>query len=159
MGGFHSHSVASQNNSNSPLSVVYDRVSPLEQMHCYLLLKLMRLHGLGAFLDKPGYGTHNRRLLWETVLVTDMTLHGQFMDSFKKLLTPELVPLHLRQILTCQAIIKCADISNPVSSIVHSIYLQRSDFTLAGSSVFGCSILGGRIGEGMVLSAISGEPV
>ncbi|TFL04785.1 hypothetical protein BDV98DRAFT_331228 [Pterulicium gracile] len=101
------------NNSNSPLSVVYDRVSPLEQMHCYLLLKLMRLHGLGAFLDKPGYGTHNRRLLWETVLVTDMTLHGQFMDSFKKLLTPELVPLHLRQILTCQAIIKCADISNP----------------------------------------------
>ncbi|KAG8971842.1 3',5'-cyclic-nucleotide phosphodiesterase, partial [Tulasnella sp. 427] len=86
-------------NARTPLSVVYDDKSTLEQMHCALLLQLMRKHGLGhliatsseiagfAALAAPchssehGHGfkssdaTEFRKTLIETVLITDMSLH------------------------------------------------------------------------------------
>ncbi|KAJ7118643.1 hypothetical protein C8R43DRAFT_87878 [Mycena crocata] len=39
------------NNAATPLSVVFDGKSALEQMHCALLLRVMRAHGLGGVLD------------------------------------------------------------------------------------------------------------
>ncbi|KAJ7100037.1 hypothetical protein B0H15DRAFT_818452 [Mycena belliarum] len=102
------------NNAATPLSVVFDGKSALEQMHCQLLLRVMRHHGLGHLLDDPKCGVHNRKLLWETVLATDMSVHDAFMKRFTDLIANrgELSLMH-RRITICQAIIKCADISNP----------------------------------------------
>ncbi|KAG8872732.1 3',5'-cyclic-nucleotide phosphodiesterase [Tulasnella sp. 331] len=42
---------AFQKNARTPLSIVYDDKSALEQMHCQLLLNLMRKHGLSHLID------------------------------------------------------------------------------------------------------------
>ncbi|KAJ7468044.1 hypothetical protein FB451DRAFT_1137150 [Mycena latifolia] len=101
-------------NAATPLSVVFDGKSALEQMHCQLLLRVMRHHGLGRLLDDPKSGVQNRKLLWETVLATDMSVHDAFMQRFQDLIANkgESTPIY-RRITICQAIIKCADISNP----------------------------------------------
>ncbi|KAI5825279.1 HD-domain/PDEase-like protein [Schizophyllum commune Tattone D] len=99
-------------NAQTPLSVVFDGKSALEHMHCQLLLRVMRQHGLGVLLDHPTDGTRIRRLLWETVMATDMSVHAEFMKNFAALVAnPKACPR--RQTLVCQAIMKCADISNP----------------------------------------------
>ncbi|KAG7095349.1 hypothetical protein E1B28_006109 [Marasmius oreades] len=103
-------------NAKAPLSVVFDNKSPLEQMHISLLLRVMRHHGLGPLIDDPTNcsGQRVRKLLSETVLATDMSVHSTFMENFRSLLTGRDNPdLCRRQVLICQAIIKCADISNP----------------------------------------------
>ncbi|KAJ7461732.1 hypothetical protein B0H11DRAFT_2055778 [Mycena galericulata] len=102
------------NNAATPLSVVFDGKSALERMHGQLLLRVMRHHGLGRLLDDPKCGVQNRKLLWETVLATDMSVHDAFMQRFEDLIAHrgENSLMH-RRITICQAIIKCADISNP----------------------------------------------
>lgn len=100
-------------NAAAPLSAVFDGKSPLEQMHCALLLRVMRAHGLGRLLDG---GSRTRRLLLDTVLATDMRVHDAFMQRFADLLARRGdTSLAYRRTTLCQAIIKCADISNPVS--------------------------------------------
>ena len=107
-------------NAETPLSVVYDGKSALEQMHCSLLLRVMRHYGLGPLLDDHAGGSQNmKKLLSETVLATDMSVHATFMSNFRKLVKDE----HVRgedwlwrcQVLLCQGLLKSADISNPVS--------------------------------------------
>lgn len=68
----------------------------------------MRQHGLGHLIADP----ESRKLLWETILATDMSVHEEFMKRFKE---PEVSSQDVlsRKILVSQAIIKCADISNP----------------------------------------------
>ncbi|KAK7035532.1 3',5'-cyclic-nucleotide phosphodiesterase [Paramarasmius palmivorus] len=103
-------------NAQAPLSVVFDNKSPLEQMHISLLLRVMRYHGLGPLLDgtTDGSGQRTRKLLSETVLATDMMVHADFMDNFRALLdSREDFDLCRIQVLMCQGIIKCSDISNP----------------------------------------------
>ncbi|KAJ4495882.1 hypothetical protein C8J55DRAFT_553636 [Lentinula edodes] len=117
-------------NAETPLSMVYDGKSALEQMHCSLLLRVMRHYGLGPLLDdncgSGGNGSTQsvRKLLSETVLATDMSVHTNFMENFKALVddgTTQLTgeaeegesQLWRRQVLLCQGIMKCADISNP----------------------------------------------
>ncbi|KAF8068951.1 hypothetical protein FPV67DRAFT_1414332 [Lyophyllum atratum] len=100
-------------NAGTPLSEVYDGKSALEQMHCQLLLRVMRYHGLGVVLDDPHNGVHVRRLLWEAVMATDMSVHELFMKRFQVAINGDASMLCHRQIIMCQAILKCADISNP----------------------------------------------
>lgn len=100
-------------NAQTPLSVVYDNKSALEQMHYTLLLSIMHHHGLGVLLDPTKRGTSFRRLLYKTLLATDMSVHAEFMSSFQSLLNEPLLDTSKRQVLVCQALIKCADISNP----------------------------------------------
>ena len=83
-------------------------------MHCQLLLRVMRYHGMGTLLDHPTRGARFRRVLCETVLATDMSVHTKFMNEFGALTDGENGPIYHRQILICQALMKCADISNPV---------------------------------------------
>jgi len=86
-------------------------------MHYTLLLSIMHHHGLGVLLDPTKRGTSFRRLLYKTLLATDMSVHFDFMSSFQSLLNePPPDPLK-RQVLVCQALIKCADISNPVGDL------------------------------------------
>lgn len=100
-------------NAKAPLSSLYDDKSPLEQMHFTLLLHLMRHQGLDALLDNPRSGAQFRKLLLEIVLATDMRVHLEFMIRFKRLVDGEVVDEWKKKLLVCQALIKCADISNP----------------------------------------------
>lgn len=104
-----------QKNAKTALSVVYDDKSALEKMHCTLLMHAMRYHGLGSLLDRPEHGPRFRKLLLETVLATDMSVHFEFMARLTALVDgDDTLSIQLRRVLMCQALIKCADISNPV---------------------------------------------
>ncbi|KLO19373.1 HD-domain/PDEase-like protein [Schizopora paradoxa] len=101
-------------NAQAPLSQVYDHKSPLEHMHCAFLLPIMKRHGMAHLLDRGKAGMQFRKLLLETVLATDMGVHPQFMKNFQSLIdNPEKFDINQKRILVCQALIKCADISNP----------------------------------------------
>lgn len=92
-------------------------------------------HGLSEGTSK-GTGTDFRNLLMMTILSTDMSVHFQWLPKFEELLhrlqrsngqtdeeeddlgkVTEDVDGHTR-LLLCQALIKCADISNPVGAPV-----------------------------------------
>lgn len=83
-------------------------------MHYALLVQAMRHHGLGSLLDRPNSGRHFRKVLYGIVLATDMCVHYDFMRDFKLLVAGREYSLPQRQLLLCQAMIKCSDISNPV---------------------------------------------
>ncbi|KAI0822903.1 HD-domain/PDEase-like protein [Trametes gibbosa] len=100
-------------NAKTPLAVVYDDKSVLEQMHYSLILQIMRHHDLSFLLDRPTNGPLFRQLLLKTVLATDMGVHFDFMADFRALLDGADFPAFKRRVLVCQALIKCADISNP----------------------------------------------
>lgn len=85
-------------------------------MHYAILIQVMRHHGLGSLLDRPIAGQVFRKTLAGIVLATDMSVHFEFMKNFGLLLAGKDFPLSHRKLLLCQALIKCADISNPVRS-------------------------------------------
>ncbi|KAF9225714.1 HD-domain/PDEase-like protein [Gyrodon lividus] len=100
-------------NANAPLSAVFDGKSALEHMHYALLIQAMRHHGLGSLLDRPNGGQIFRKSLAGIVLATDMSVHFEFMKHFGLLVDGKDLPLSDQKLLLCQAIIKCADVSNP----------------------------------------------
>lgn len=96
-------------------------------MHYALLLSVMRHHGLGALLDRPNFGRSFRKVLSLIVLSTDMGLHADFMARFHRLVENRIIDISTRKILFCQAIIKCADISNPVSFRLSRLISGRNE--------------------------------
>ncbi|GBE83754.1 HD-domain/PDEase-like protein [Sparassis crispa] len=100
-------------NAKTPLAVVYDDKSVLEQMHAALILQIMRHNGLGSLLDCSTGGATFRKVLVGTVLGTDMGIHYDFITGFRELISDGETPELRRKVLVCQALIKCADISNP----------------------------------------------
>ena len=116
-----------QRNAKTPLAELFEN-STLEQMHYSLIMQLMRHHGLGTLLDRPKTGPSFRKLLAMTVLATDMSVHAEFMRCYKEMVNAE-EPLDLfrQKVLVCQALIKCADISNPVSG-VSSLLAKRVSY-------------------------------
>ncbi|KIP06366.1 hypothetical protein PHLGIDRAFT_119069 [Phlebiopsis gigantea 11061_1 CR5-6] len=100
-------------NAKTPLAEAFEK-SPLEQMHSSLILQLMRHHGFGYLLDRPKSGPCFKKLLAMTILATDMSVHAEFMTNYRNMVTGPIRADSLEQkILVCQALIKCADISNP----------------------------------------------
>lgn len=83
-------------------------------MHYNLLTRIMRYNGLGHLLEKPDAVCSGKKLLADTVLATDMSLHFKIMEDFKQSLGGESIDEGRKITLLCQALIKCADISNPV---------------------------------------------
>lgn len=116
MGANSSLTLNCQKNAGAPLSAVFDGKSALEHMHFAILIRVMRHHGLGSLLDRPNEGQLFRKTLAGIVLATDMSVHFEFMKNFRLLLAGKDYPLSHRKLLLCQALIKCADISNPVGS-------------------------------------------
>ena len=57
---------------------------------------------------------HLRKLLKEAVLATDMGVHAEFMGRLQSVVRGEQMSLCARQVVLCQALLKNADISNPV---------------------------------------------
>lgn len=106
-------------------------------MHCTLLLQLMRNFGLGHLItsDNIILGAASKSIrstLVDTVLATDMSLHFRWIKDFSDLID-ERGPLDTGfdsqtdegkrrvKLLACQALMKCADISNPVSVSARSL--------------------------------------
>ena len=114
-----------QKNANTPLSLLFDHTSALEQMHYQLLKHVMRRHGLGVFLDDPLHGKHVRDILRSSVIFTDMGVHNDFMAQFKNLIDSGGGSIGQRQTIVCQALLKNADISNPVCSFMCSWFLSH----------------------------------
>lgn len=95
---------------------MFDGKSALEHMHYAILIQVIRHHGLGSLLDRPNRGQLFRKTLAGIILATDMGVHFEFMKNFGLLVAGKDYPLSYRKLLLCQALIKCADISNPVGS-------------------------------------------
>ncbi len=110
-------------NAQAPLSSLYDHNSPLEQLHYTLLLHILRRQGFGFLLDSLHSAPHFRKLLAETVLATDMRVHSQFMERFQQIVNGAEADHWTKRVLVCQALIKAADISNPVIKFSYTIYL------------------------------------
>jgi len=85
-------------------------------MHYAILIQVIRHHSLGGLLDCPHRAQLFRKTLAGIVLATDMGVHFEFMKNIGLLVAGKDFPLSHRKLLLCQALIKCADISNPVSS-------------------------------------------
>ena len=113
--------------AEAPLSKVYDGRSPLEHMHYQLLLRVMQHHGLAALFNDHK-GAYLRRLLLTTVLATDMSVHDDFMEKLHLYLDHEEYTICSRQMLISQALLKCADISNPVCLSYDHLWIS-SHFT------------------------------
>lgn len=116
-----------QKNAKTPLSQVYDDKSVLENMHCMLIVQLLRKHGFG-YLIGPGRDEEHdwrgfRTVLHSAILATDMSLHFAWIQRLREFGTrpsdDEGDDLEDR-VLVCQALIKCADISNPTRPIAVS---------------------------------------
>ena len=114
----------SQKVAEAPLSKVYDGRSPLEHMHYQLLLRVMQHHGLTALFNDHVKGAYLRRLLLTSVLATDMSVHDDFMERLQRHLDHEEGTLCSRQMLLSQALLKCADISNPVCVFENCLYIS-----------------------------------
>ena len=85
-------------NANTPLSQVYEDKSVLENMHCMLMVQLLRKHGFGFLIDLPRRGPTSsiasrasfdskgfRHLLYSSVLATDMSLHFAWIQDLQNL--------------------------------------------------------------------------
>ena len=109
-------------------------------------MQIMRHNNLGFLLDRTPTGPGFRKLLLGAVLATDMGVHFDFMTEFANLLNGADFTELKRRVLVCQALIKCADISNPVR------VFQRNTFVLSCSaeSTISClATLGGSARIGM----------
>ena len=91
-------------------------------MHYQLLFRVMQHHGLTALFNDHK-GAYLRRLLLTTVLATDMSVHDDFMEKLQLHLNHEECTLCSRQMLISQALLKCADISNPVCLSYDRLYI------------------------------------
>lgn len=114
-------------------------------MHCQLLLRVMRHHGFGVVLDDRKHGSCLRKILLYAVLATDMGVHQDFMLAFKRMLEGEATSLCRRQTIICQAILKNADISNPVRhpSFFYLSFDRKPAYKdIADSSIYGFEALG-----------------
>ncbi|WVQ71403.1 hypothetical protein IAR50_000938 [Cryptococcus sp. DSM 104548] len=116
-------------NAKVPLSQVYEDKSVLENMHCMLVVQLLRKHGFGFLIesstascaaratsggvDQKGF----RKVLYSSILATDMSLHFAWIARLKefddRLKAGAVRGEEEERVLICQALIKCADISNP----------------------------------------------
>lgn len=108
---------------NAPLAQLYNDQSVLEAFHCAAYSQILRRHWPSVFAEKP-----LRKLLISSILATDMGVHPEYMQQLGSLQekihgsrsTDGWAPKEVDacRVLTCGLLIKCADISNVVRSIV-----------------------------------------
>nr|AAX73257.1 high-affinity phosphodiesterase [Cryptococcus neoformans var. grubii] len=122
-----------------PLSQVYEDKSVLENMHCMLVVQLLRKYGFGFLIERTKSSSEAqalsnldqksfRQVLYSSILATDMSLHFAWVQRLKefddRLKSGEAGAVEDERILICQALIKCADISNPVSLTKSTVWLS-----------------------------------
>ena len=111
----------------APLAQLYNDNSVLEAFHCAAYSQILRRFWPSAYND-----TKVRSLLINSILATDMQLHFKYMTDLGNLQEKlahnkgtdgwSVKDLEDYKTLACGLLIKCADISNPVSSFpIHEI--------------------------------------
>lgn len=109
---------------NAPLAQLYNDKSVLEAFHCAAYSQILRRHWPSVFRD-----VRLRKLMIDSILATDMGVHNMFMESLGKLQQGyrgnnrttwgwESKDIDNHRALLCAMLIKCADISNVVSSTI-----------------------------------------
>ncbi|KAG8833616.1 3',5'-cyclic-nucleotide phosphodiesterase [Serendipita sp. 400] len=88
-------------NAHAPLSRLYDDKSALERMHCTLLLRLLKKHGMGHLVSPlTPQGREGRWLVIGTILATDMSWHFEWLEKFGRAMKER--RLRLRYLLQMQ---------------------------------------------------------
>ena len=119
----------------------------------------MRYHGMSHLLEQTSGGVTFRKMLVDTVLATDMSVHVDFMRRFEEMVAIGRGPdtdVGSRRVLLCQALIKCADISNPVRGLFFSRSWSATLTVLAESTAPGVAILGECADGGVVVPGVVG---
>lgn len=99
--------------SGSPLALVYNDKSVLENYHCYFGFKLMLKHGILDHLNEKEY-LFFRKIVIEAVLETDLSKHHKLilkLDNISSHFDQDNEE-HRRALVV--AILKCSDVSNPI---------------------------------------------
>lgn len=100
-------------NASTPLAMIYNDVSVLENYHCSLGYSLIVEHNiLHKFNDEEV--KKFKKIAFDAILATDLTRHHLLIDKLKGYVgnfDPS-IPEHKSSILT--ALLKCADVSNPI---------------------------------------------
>lgn len=106
---------------NAPLAQLYNDRSVLESFHCAAYSQILRRYWPAAFCD-----TKMRNLMISSILATDMGLHFEYMRKLADLQAKLRVndstddwteaTKNEQKALACALLIKCADISNVVST-------------------------------------------
>ena len=106
---------------NAPLAQLYNDKSVLEAFHCAAYSQILRRYWKAAFED-----IQMRGLMINSILATDMGMHFNYMKELGNLQSkvyhnngtdgwsPQVLDDY--RILTCALLVKCADISNVVST-------------------------------------------
>ncbi len=106
---------------NAPLAQLYNDKSVLEAFHCAAYSQILRRYWKAAFEDIPMRG-----LMINSILATDMGMHFNYMKELGNLQSkvhhnngtdgwsPQVLDDY--RILICALLVKCADISNVVST-------------------------------------------
>lgn len=104
-----------------------------------LVVQLLRKYGFGFLIERMKSSSGEqavsnldqksfRQVLYSSILATDMSLHFAWVQRLKefddRLKSGEAGAVEDERILICQALIKCADISNPVSLIESTVRLS-----------------------------------
>lgn len=129
---------------NAPLAQLYNDNSVLEAFHCAAFSQILRRHWPAAFKDRQV-----RKLLISSILATDMGVHHKFMESLGSLQekyhenddvqTWKPQDIENYRTLLCGLLIKCADISNVVSSLSISWSVTKlANKTVPGPTVASC---------------------
>ncbi len=119
---------------NAPLAQLYNDKSVLEAFHCAAYSQILRRYWKAAFEDSG-----MRKLLINSILATDMGVHFKYMSDLGNLQqklhdnnnsvdgwSPQLLDEY--RTLACGLLIKCADISNVVSSSSNEKVIQTDCF-------------------------------
>lgn len=106
---------------NAPLAQLYNDNSVLEAFHCAAFSQILRRYWPAAFKD-----TRMRKLLISSILATDMGVHFKFIERMAELQKKYRESGNVSdwsaqdqenyRTLLCGLLIKCADISNVVST-------------------------------------------
>lgn len=119
---------------NAPLAQLYNDRSVLESFHCAAYSQILRRYWPSAFEDMA-----MRKLMINSILATDMGLHFDYMSNLGNLQEKlahnkstldgwNLKILAEYRDLACGLLIKCADISNVVSSAFSFPEYVNTDF-------------------------------
>lgn len=106
-------------NLGSPLALLYNDKSVLENHHCSTGFRIMRRQGNNILSDlTKSNASELRKVIVECVMATDMTVHFQLIDESKKTIPqsgglPEFSE-PTDKILLCKILLHAADLSNPV---------------------------------------------
>lgn len=99
--------------SVSPLAILYNDRSVLENHHCSLGFQLMLRHGILDGLTREQFKRF-RRIVIDSVLYTDLSKHFELIDKLKVIATQHDLTREEARKLLIVAILKCSDVSNPI---------------------------------------------